>query len=193
MAKSTCGKVVVIGSTSVGKTAIITAVRRLPFNAGQASTIGAGSWIVERTVDGQQNSIELWDTAGQDAFASLVPYYVREARGALFVFSLADEASLETIPDWLDLVAGRECVPVLFLVGNKADCARAVAYEAAAAKAEELGLRYFETSAKTGSGIEDLVVELIAALAPLPRTASGENVVSLEPAGPADARRRGCC
>jgi 50S ribosomal subunit-associated GTPase HflX len=54
-------------------------------------------------------------------------------------------------------------VPVL-LIGNKTDRVdRKVRFEEANAVADEYGLEYRETSAKTGEGIEDAVIKLAKA------------------------------
>jgi small GTP-binding protein len=192
MAGSALGKVVIIGDTLVGKTSIITAIRKRPFNSTEAPTVGAGSYLIERTISGMLSSIDMWDTAGQDAFASLVPYYTHDAKGAIFVFSVADEVSFNSIPDWVALVQERDKVPVRVLVGNKSDVPRVVSLDDASARAESLRLRYFETSAKTGSGIEDLVTEIFTELAQLPRNQSTVDVVQID-AGKTGNDTEECC
>lgn len=49
----------------------------------------------------------------------------------------------------------------LFLVGNKLDLPRQISPEEAALKATELGLPYFEISAKTGQNVDELFMTLI--------------------------------
>jgi small GTP-binding protein len=167
MEQATCGKVVLVGDSCVGKTSIITSIQKLPFNAQTSPTIVAVHRI-ERTIAGETFSIDLWDTAGQDQYAALVSNYLHEAKAVLFVFSVTDKVSLEAIPGWLDVVNEREAVPLKFLVGNKTDCTRTVSMEDGSDLGATLQLPYFETSAKTGSGIEDLITEVMTRLGPLP-------------------------
>jgi small GTP-binding protein len=157
-------KVVVVGDTHVGKTGIITSIRKLPFHDRAVQTVGSASWQVQRNVDGQMCTFEIWDTAGQDAYASLVPFYVRDATVALFCFSVTDPTSLDRIPGWVKMVNDRETIPCYFLVGNKVDCVRSVTEDAANQIAGSINASYFETSAKCGKGIEELLVEIIRAL-----------------------------
>jgi small GTP-binding protein len=157
-------KVVVLGNSGCGKTSIITVIRKLPFVPHAQQTVGAGSWQVQRAVDGETGTIEIWDTAGQDAFASLVPFYTRQAVVALFTFSLAEEGTLDSIPGWVNLINEREKIPVFLLVGNMADRERTVTDDAANEMAKSIGASCFETSAKDGRGIEDLTAGIIRAI-----------------------------
>jgi small GTP-binding protein len=157
-------KVVVVGDTGVGKTAVIGSIRKLPFDAHAPQTVGSASWRVQRSVDAELSTFELWDTAGQDAYASLVPFYIRDAKVVLFCFSLTDSESLDAVPRWVELVTDRETVPCLFVVGNKADCPPSVTEDAVNQIAERINAPYFEVSAKSGKGIEELTVEIIRGL-----------------------------
>lgn len=49
----------------------------------------------------------------------------------------------------------------LVLIGNKADLERRVDEEDARALADSLGLKYFETSAATGSNVEEAIDALL--------------------------------
>jgi small GTP-binding protein len=158
------GKVVMVGDSKVGKSSLVNAFRNLPFSAQIRPTLGAGSWPIQRKIDNALVAIDLWDTAGQDAFASLVPYYTRGANAVLLTFSLEDPISFQAIRQWSEIVGQTGSIPYTFLIGNKSDCPRAVRYDDALALAESLGARYCETSAKTGNGIEEALTEVMLAL-----------------------------
>jgi small GTP-binding protein len=150
-------KVVFVGDSGVGKTAIIHAWQRDVFGRTQV-TIGAAEFKIDVPVSGTVVKLLVWDTAGQDTYAALVPHYVRQAKGCVLTFSLVDELSLESIPQWARLVNEHESIPHLFVVGNKLDLTdrRQVSEERGQEIADSVGATYFETSAKTGNGIEQL-------------------------------------
>lgn len=110
--------------------------------------------------------LSLWDTAGQETYKSVTRSYFRGASGALLVFDLSRKATFAHVTDWLaDLRQIAEPDIVVILVGNKADLAtgdggegegkREVSEAEASAWAKANGvLRYVETSAKSGEGVE---------------------------------------
>ena len=44
---------------------------------------------------------QVWDTAGQEKFHSLVPMFYRHASAALLVFDLADRKTFEDLQSWI--------------------------------------------------------------------------------------------
>lgn len=104
--------------------------------------------------------LSLWDTAGQETYKSVTRSYFRGASGALLVFDISRKSTFAHVTDWLnDLRQIAEPDIVVILVGNKADLAtekREVSEEEARTWAKANGvLRYVETSAKSGEGVEE--------------------------------------
>jgi Ras-related protein Rab-5C len=118
------------------------------------------------------------DTAGQERFASLAPMYYRNAQSALVVYDITKPSSLAKAKHWVAELQ-RQASPgiVIALVGNKLDLAvaqpeggegfdgvedrRAIHTSEAKAYADEEGLLFYETSAKTGENVQ-AVFEAIA-------------------------------
>ena len=104
------------------------------------------------------------DTAGQERFHSIPQNLLREADGVLLVFDLMNRARTfnEGLPKMLELVKNNGIdYTSLILVGNKADAEKREVTRAEAEEyAQELGVRYIETSAKTGQNIEQLFEEI---------------------------------
>jgi Ras-related protein Rab-2A len=117
--------------------------------------------------------LSLWDTAGQETYKSITRSYFRGASGALLVFDLSRRSTFESVTAWLqDLRQIAEDDIVVILVGNKSDLAdqttdvegkskRAVTKDEAEAWCRREGvLRYVETSAKSGEGVERAFLEV---------------------------------
>lgn len=47
------------------------------------------------------------------------------------------------------------------MIGNKVDLPREISYQTAKLKAEQLGMKYFEISAKTGDRINDCFIHIL--------------------------------
>eukprot|EP00605_Chrysophyceae_sp_TOSAG23-4_P001368 GSChrysophyteH1.ASY1.ANO1.1488.1 assembled CDS len=124
---------VVIGDTGVGKSCLLLQFVDRRFSSVHDLTIGVdfGSRIVD--IDGERVKLQIWDTAGQESFRSIAQRWLTEAR----------QFSLQNIS--------------ITLIGNKCDLVkrRVVPREDAEAFAEDNGLEYMETSAKTADGVDD--------------------------------------
>ncbi|KAI4206994.1 MAG: hypothetical protein LQ346_000826 [Caloplaca aetnensis] len=127
--------------------------------------------------------LSLWDTAGQETYRSITRSYFRGASGALLVYDITRRSTFEHATEWLnDLRQIAEEGIVVVLVGNKADLASATTVTASTndetkglekenkravtkAEAEEWCqrnrvLKYVETSAKSGEGVEVAFLEV---------------------------------
>ena len=67
--------------------------------------------------------LQIWDTAGQEKFKSLIPSYVRNAAIVLIVFDVNNPDSFEKVQSWVDFIKNLESC-FLVLCGNKIDLER---------------------------------------------------------------------
>jgi len=121
--------------------------------------------------------LSLWDTAGQETYKSITRSYFRGASGALLVFDITRRNTFASVTSWLnDLRQIAEEGIVVVLVGNKSDLApastasssgreeinkRQVTKEEAEEWCKQNGvMRYVETSAKSGEGVERAFLEV---------------------------------
>ena len=98
----------------------------------------------------------MWDTAGQERFRAIIPSYIRESSVCIVVFDVTHLPSFTAVNKWVDDIRqarGEEAL--ILMAGNKSDLEeeRTVTEQAAQEKADELGIIYFETSAKEGTNI----------------------------------------
>ncbi|CAO3634314.1 unnamed protein product [Cunninghamella blakesleeana] len=102
---------------------------------------------------------EIWDTAGQERYKSLAPMYYRGANCAVVVYDITQASSLDKAKSWVDELQ-RQADPdiVIALAGNKTDleARRAIDTKTAQEYADEAGLLFFETSAKTAHNVTEL-------------------------------------
>lgn len=55
------------------------------------------------TIANRTYRLQLWDTAGQEKYKSLVPAYLRDANAAIFVYDVTRKESLENLKGWIQL------------------------------------------------------------------------------------------
>jgi Ras-related protein Rab-21 len=157
-------KVVLLGDSRVGKTSIITRQVLGYQSETQNPTIGCHCSDIRFVVNGQEIALQVWDTAGQEMYRSLVPVYLRGARAALLVYDVTDRDSFESLGHWHDILV--EVVPsdvTIYIVGNKVDLEESAVIDDIQAKqfAEVHNAHFFKVSAETGQGLE-LLFEQIA-------------------------------
>ncbi|KAF7820481.1 ras-related protein RABE1c-like [Senna tora] len=111
-------------------------------------------------LDGKRIKLQIWDTAGQERFRTITTAYYRGAMGILLVYDVTDEASFNNIRNWIRNIEQHASDNVnKILVGNKADMdesKRAVPTSKGQALADEYGIKFFETSAKTNMNVEEV-------------------------------------
>ena len=159
------GKVVLVGDTSVGKTAIVNCFNKLSTDV--QPTVGANSITCHVTLDdGRAVTLNVWDTAGQDDFKCLVPMYARCAQVAIVVFDQSLPSSYESVDNWIQYMKDEVQVPNVFLVANKQDLDEAVDINQAINYAQEKEVTFCRTSAITGCGVDALfqsIAEVVSA------------------------------
>jgi small GTP-binding protein len=157
----------IIGDARVGKTSIVNRyLKKYEFNTEEATTVGAMFDTIAIDRDGRPAELEIWDTAGQENYRSLISNYLRNAHGAALVFDVTVATTFNHLSNWLETfrsIAGRDR-PVL-IIGNKTDLPqRNVQWGDAVDFATEHNCQYLETSALTGEGIEIAFETLIDSL-----------------------------
>ena len=95
-------KIVIIGDSGVGKTAILERYMHGNFIEGNNATFSVTFKSKEVPWDdkGGTVKINLWDTAGQERYDALTKMYFKGADAALIVYDITDEISFEKARKW---------------------------------------------------------------------------------------------
>ena len=107
-------------------------------------------------VEGKIIKIQIWDTAGHEAFQSITRSYYKGAVGALLVYDITRKDTFAHLVKWLSEVKENASKDItIILIGNKNDLEneRQVPYEEGENFAKENDLLFLETSAKTAKNI----------------------------------------
>ncbi|KAG5379590.1 hypothetical protein IGI04_027432, partial [Brassica rapa subsp. trilocularis] len=144
----------------VGKSCLLLRFSDGSFTTSFITTIGIDFKIRTIELDGKRIKLQIWDTAGQERFRTITTAYYRGAMGILLVYDVTDESSFNNIRNWIRNIEQHASDNVnKILVGNKADMdesKRAVPTSKGQALADEYGIKFFETSAKTNLNVEEV-------------------------------------
>lgn len=126
--------------------------------------------------------LQMWDTAGQERFRTITSSYYRGAHAVLIVFDVTNEESFQNVRKWLaelDQITANSVnrsgsssshqhgqngnssqftrSAQVLLVANKSDLSRSRVVEShrIAALADELNLKFIESSAKLNTGVTE--------------------------------------
>jgi Ras-related protein Rab-8A len=159
-------KLLLIGDSGVGKSCILLRYCDNNFTTNFITTIGIDFKIKTVKCNGKTLKLQVWDTAGQERFKTICTAYYRGAQGIFMVYSLGDKGSFSNVRNWMKQIAKNASESVCkVLLANKSDLP-ADKKECVAAEGRELaereGIAFFETSAKTGVGVESAFMEMAA-------------------------------
>ena len=106
--------------------------------------------------------VQVWDTAGQEAFRAITRAYYKNSACALIVYDITNRKSFQSIKTWLNECRDMCSKNVLIiLVGNKSDLdgKRVITKDEGFKFAQENNLKFFETSALNGNNVEEVFLE----------------------------------
>ncbi|KAJ3442422.1 ras-related protein rab-5c [Anaeramoeba flamelloides] len=155
-------KIVLLGDSSVGKSSVLLRFSKNEFLEEQEPTVGAAFVNHSVNIGTEIKQLQIWDTAGQERFQSLAPMYYRGAKGAIVCYDVTRFDTFDRAKDWVIELKeqGPQNVKIV-LCGNKVDLNQQnVKTMEAKQYAEDNGLLFYESSAKTGKGIVEMFVGL---------------------------------
>ncbi|NXF95486.1 RAB17 protein, partial [Eubucco bourcierii] len=189
-------KVVLLGSTSVGKSSLAYRYVKNDFRES-LPTVGCSFFTQKLNLETATVNFEIWDTAGQEKYQSVCHLYYRGAHAALLIYDIANKETLNRAKLWLRELE-KEFLPdeiVIALVGNKVDLAaeREVTTEEGEEFARTKGLLFMETSAKSNHHVNEIfmsiALELLKREQEKAATLSRKSTVDLQESG----TRTRCC
>lgn len=213
-------KCLVLGEQNVGKTSILGTLIDKTFDPQSAPTIGIDFRVLRATVstpsakakaehlqalladkdDTEQSyKLQIWDSAGQYRFRSIVSSYYRLAHIFVIVFDLCDRESYMHVRNWRQSVdEQRETSAFLiYLIGNKSDNVKERCIDETEARNLSYELNfdgYFEVSAKNKAGLNDAFKTIIlgahGAVEKRIFSGIGRSVFDVSESGVVDLRRK---
>uniref|UniRef100_A0A6U3NLC3 Ras-related protein Rab-1A n=2 Tax=Ditylum brightwellii TaxID=49249 RepID=A0A6U3NLC3_9STRA len=160
-------KLVLIGDSGVGKSCLLLRFADDAFTESYISTIGVDFRFRTVKIDKKTVKLQIWDTAGQERFRTITSAYYRGADGIIMVYDVTSKDSFDHVNDWMKEVNRYASEGTCkLLVGNKSDrtADRVVTEEQAKEFADELGIAFLETSAKSAKNVEEAFLTMAGEL-----------------------------
>lgn len=160
-------KVVLVGSVGVGKSSFINRFVKDEYRDYLETTIGAAYLEKVITTSVGKVKLSIWDTAGQEAYSSLVPLYFRKASAVIITYDITRGKTYDDLRKWVkDVNMNITDDVILCIIGNKVDMNefRQVEKTVAEKYCSEIGAYYFETSAKTAEGVTAVFDQIVKSI-----------------------------
>ena len=161
-------KLILLGESGTGaKTCLLHRYIYNSYPCNLLSTIGIDFKIKIVQTDFGEIKLKLWDTAGQERFKNQYITYVKGSDCFILGYDVTDINSFKQIKNWYYFVLKNKTeFPLIYLVGNKIDKIedRVVSDEEGKSLANDLNMKYFGVSAKTGENVDVLFNDIVNSL-----------------------------
>lgn len=158
-------KVCIVGDFGVGKSTLLFQYLEKRFLSNVESTIGANFFVKNVKIPETNNfiSLQIWDLAGQDHFKWVRRAFYKGTQGIIYVFDLTRKETFNHIENWKQEVETTSGYIPNVLVGNKYDLIddKIISVEESDSLKQDIRACSFdETSAKLGTGVDDIFTKL---------------------------------
>ena len=154
--------IIIVGDSFVGKSALISKYTVNDFQAKYIVTVVIDYYEKEEEINNEKIKVKIWDTAGQERFQGLTKSFYKYGNGIILTYDVTNRESFNNLKKWIDSIMNfKKENATIIIVGNKIDLSRQVSKEDAVELARRNRYKYFETSAKTGKGVNECFLYLI--------------------------------
>ena len=156
--------IILLGDSSVGKTAIFNRCINNKFEENNNASIGVEFSTKTYTYQDKDYSLQIFDTAGEERFRCITQSYYHLGEGAFIIFDLTNKDTLESVKIWLkDIEEANNNNTKLIILGNKNDLKEEhkIPDDEINDFLSEFNIKFFKVSAKDGSNIEEAIYQMI--------------------------------
>ncbi len=161
-------KIMLLGDSSVGKTAFILRFCDNKFEDESITTIGLDTKTKFVSHRDKKIQLQIWDTAGEERFRSIAKSCYKGADGILLMYDVSNISSFKHIKNWINDIENNITVPkdklALIIVGNKSDLPedqKKIDNKDREDFENKYKYKIIETSAKTDKNINESIIALI--------------------------------
>ena len=158
-------KLILVGDVAVGKTSIINSLMGQKFSEEYEPSIGVDFFSKTLKYKGKSIKFQIWDSAGQEKFKSLIPNYIRGASLIILVYDITNKKTFDNLSSWIEFINNYENTNIV-ICGNKIDLKdkREVSYEEGKNFSEEKKMDFFEVSAKEETNLLTMLFSSVVTL-----------------------------
>ena len=139
---------------------------------GHLETVGVEFYTKRLSVNGHKICLLVWELNGQPRFRLVLPNYIKNADGGLFLYNVTDRSSIARIDEWLSVIkkelrAGKifPIIAIGIVTGDKSK--RQISAEEGLKIANSRNLNgHTECNLKTGKNVEKVFEDITRLILP---------------------------
>lgn len=161
-------KVVGIGNDGVGKTCLVKNFCEKKFSKSYHPTVGVDYGFKLHKVNNIDYRINFWDFGGHTDYDEIRVELYGQTQACILVFDVTNKLSFDSLDYWMqEFISNGGKQAIVAVVANKIDLSskRVISSKDGQRWAKSRDLRYYETSAATGQGVQDMFSGVLAAVA----------------------------
>ena len=159
-------RLLIVGDSNTGKSCLVNYFTGDEFKDAYTPTVGVDFKLGWVELDDVTIKLQLWDTAGDPRFRTILKGYYRGTTGTIVTYSVSKKETFLNVSGWIE--EAKQFGPPgvkLIIVGTGCDRKdREVDYLTARDFADEQQLPFLEVSAKDGTNVELAFLKLIQEL-----------------------------
>ncbi|CAF0795927.1 unnamed protein product [Didymodactylos carnosus] len=156
-------KIISLGNISVGKSCLIKRYCEKRFVSKYMATIGIDYGVTRLKIRDYDIRMNIFDFSGHPLFYEVRNEFYNDTQGVMLVFDVNNRKTFDSLDYWLNEMK-KDIRPIqlfdqlcIVVVANKIDTNKRVVDESEARLwANVRGYQYFETSAQTGVGVQEM-------------------------------------
>ena len=154
-------KFLILGEGMIGKSCLLVRYIDNKYKDNYLTTIGIDTRIKKLEINNKSIHVKIIDTSGEERYRSMINKFYKDTDGFLIGLDLTDKYTLEQVNYWISQVEekrNKEYPISWVLFGNKCDNKDSIKVKEEDIKniIEKYNIKYFETSAKTGTNVNEL-------------------------------------
>ena len=160
-------KIILVGDAGVGKSSLFLKYDSNKFLDNYNATIGV-DYIFKNIEKEDKNvnlRLQIYDTAGQERYRSLIPNYIKNSDGIFLIFDLTKKQTFNDLGKWLELIEEQKKIDKnnLIILGNKFDLvdSREVTDKDIDLFKNNHDFKIFNVSAKSKENLDECFEEMI--------------------------------
>ena len=113
-------KIIIVGNSGVGKSCLLNQFIYHKWSDRSEPTIGVDYISKTISVNDKPVKLNIWDTAGQETYKSIISSYYRNCSLAMVVYEVTNRASFISVEDWILTIREHDAMPFI-IIANKTD------------------------------------------------------------------------
>jgi len=156
--------VMMLGDEGIGRSSLLMRFSEGTFSAETMPSVGMTMENIRVSFDKQNVKCTILDPSGNERYHETLFSWIEKAQVVLLCYDITDKRTFNNVKEWMNIVKEKcstDVSVVIVALKLDLDAERVISYTHGATLAQELGVGFIETSAKSGVNVDYAFVDII--------------------------------